>query len=276
MSQLSRKPLRRRAGKGELRRERIVRILSDPDTGNIRNRELAEALGVSIATVRRDLALLQEKDAVSRTYGGVSVAPTRREIAMGSRERSAARQKNAIARTAVGLLSDGDLVILDAGSTAEQVAVEMGNRLSLTVVTNGIRAINRLAVQDHVQVMVLGGYLRGSNGTICGGEAEAMIGRVRADYAFLGAVHVSPHRGIASLTYDQARLKSMMMQQAREIYVIADSTKIVANDAYPFWSPLPSHWGLITDDGVNRELLAGLRAEGADPVIVVAPDADPV
>lgn len=260
-----------RGGKAARRHERLLQILTEADGAPLRNSHLSEELGVSIATLRRDVAQLEAAGKIARTYGGVSVAPTRRALSMGERERSHADEKKAIAEAAVGMLSDGDLVILDAGSTAEQLAVQIGYRLELTVVTNGIRAINRLVTQDRVQVMVLGGYLRGSNGTICGGEAESMIERVRGDFAFVGAVRVSPRRGIASLTYDQARLKSLMMLHSREVVVLADSSKFSGDDDYPYWSPMPSHWTLITDVGADPSHLEALRKQGAGSLILVDP-----
>ncbi len=260
-----------RDDKAEDRRARIVRLLEASNGVPVRTSVLVDEVGASVATLRRDLTVLEEQGRVSRTYGGAVAMPSRRAREMGRRERNASDEKKAIARAAVELLHDGDLVILDAGSTAEQVAVEIGEARELTVVTNGIRAINRLSMRDNVQVMVLGGYLRGTNGTICGGEAEAMLERVRGDVAFVGAVRVSPRRGIASLTYDQARLKSLMMQQARQVCVIADSTKFSADDDYPYWSPMPAHWSLITDVAVDPRHLDSLRSQGADPVILVDP-----
>ncbi len=260
--------------KASVRREGILRALHSTDGTPIRNHDLSDQLGISIATLRRDLNALEAEGKISRTYGGAVVPPSSKARKMAERERRALGEKKAIARAAVDLLSDGDLVILDAGSTAEHVALAMDDALKLTVVTNGIRAINRLAVSQNVQVMVLGGYLIGTNGTICGGEAEAMIGRVHGDFAFVGAVRVSPRRGIASLTYDQARLKSLMMRQAREVCVIADSSKFSFDDDYPYWSPMPPQWTLITDVGVEQRHLEVLKEQGASRVILVEPDAE--
>lgn len=119
--------------------------------------------------------------------------------------------------------------------------------------------------------MVLGGYLRGRNGTICGGEAEAMISRVHGDIAFVGAVRVNALRGIASLTYDQARLKSLMMRQARHVCVVADASKFGGEGDYPYWSPMPPHWTLISDSKVRNEDVELLRSGGLDDVVLVDP-----
>lgn len=252
------------------RQRELVRILTSSNGVMVDNQELASRVGVSIATLRRDLRQLETSGVVERGHGGVVLSSANRASAMTERQMHARSEKMAIARAAAELVHDGDLVILDAGSTAEEVAEEIGQK-NITVVTNGIRSINRLALHENVQVMVLGGYLRGSNGTICGGEAEDMVSRVHGDIAFVGAVRVSPRRGIASLTYDQARLKSLMMSQAKRVCVIADSSKFSDDDEYPYWSPMPASWMLITDRNANAHHLEMLRAQGADQITFVDP-----
>lgn len=254
------------------REEQILRILESSQMSVVGNQELADRLNVSIATIRRDLRRLEDLGKVSRAYGGVSLVASAKQLEMMRRECHAMREKNAIARAAAARVHDGDLVVLDAGSTAERIAGEIGRSKHVTVVTNGIRSINRLLTCENVQVLVLGGYLRGANGTICGGEAEDMIGRVHGDVAFLGAVRVSPSRGIASLTYDQARLKSLMMRQARQVCVVADASKFGMDDDYPFWSPFPAHWTLISNEGADSRFLDELRQHsGVDEVVLVQP-----
>ncbi|WP_167202461.1 DeoR/GlpR family DNA-binding transcription regulator [Actinomyces respiraculi] len=253
--------------KSERRRARLVRIIGEDPGRKVSVNDLADLLGVSVATIRRDLTVLERDEVVSRTYGGAALAPRRREMTMAQREVSNAEAKRLIAQEAVALLNDGDLVILDAGSTAEQIAVALDNRLELTVVTNGLRCINRLVDQDLVQVLVLGGRLRGFNETICGGDAEQTLSHIFASIAFVGADAVDPVRGIASRTYDQCRLKTMMLRQAGRVYVVADSSKLDDSSALPYWAPLPQEWGLITDAAADPDALATLEARGATIVL---------
>ena len=254
--------------KGERRRARLVEMLSEDATRRFSVNEFAELLGVSVATIRRDLAVLEKHEVVSRTYGGALLAPGRDELTMAQRQVSNATAKRAIAQRAVGLIRPDDLVILDAGSTAEQIAQALDNRFEMTVVTNGVRCINRLIPQDKIHVIVLGGNLRGINETICGGDAELALSHIYGNIAFIGADAVDTRRGIGSRTYDQSRLKSLMMRQASRVYVIADSSKLYDTTELPYWAPLPPSWGLITDDSGDPERIEALRACGATSVLI--------
>ena len=124
---------------------------------------------------------------------------------------------------------------------------------------------------DSVRVTVLGGTLRGINETIIGTEAEAMLGSVYATTAFIGTDAVDPVLGITSRTYEQARLKTTMMQHARQVYVVADSSKLGDHAPFHYWSKLPAGWGLITDAGAAVADLAALRAAGAAQTLIAPP-----
>lgn len=255
----------RRDLKGERRRGEIIDLLTSDGSSNVTVGDLAESFGVSVATIRRDLSHLEDRRLVTRTYGGAALSHPRAELSMPQRESTHPVAKQAIGRAAARLVEDGDLIILDAGSTTEQVAAALGNR-PVSVVTNGLRVINRLVPFDQARVLVLGGSLRGFNETISGPDAEAMLGRVFARFAFIGGDAIHPDRGIASRTYEQSRIKSLMMERAAKVYVVADSSKLT-DERFPYWSPLPAEWGLITDHGADRAALVELRSAGATDII---------
>ncbi|WP_194793287.1 DeoR/GlpR family DNA-binding transcription regulator [Raineyella fluvialis] len=253
----------RRDVRGDKRRARIVELVS---TGaNVAVADLAEQFGVSLATIRRDLSDLEERKILTRTYGGAALARPRAELDMLQRGQAHAGTKRAIGARAAGMVEDDDLIILDAGSTTEQVALALDNR-PVTVVTNGLRIIVRLVASDNVKVLVLGGSLRGFNETIHGADAEAMLRRVYARYAFVGADAIHPRRGVASRTYEQARLKSLMMESAAEVVVVSDSSKL-GDSSFNHWSPMPPRWTLITDQEADPAVLESLRGTGADVVL---------
>jgi DeoR/GlpR family transcriptional regulator of sugar metabolism len=130
------------------------------------------------------------------------------------------------------------------------------------VFTNGIGAINILLGKENASVVVLGGRLRAVNQTISGPEAEHMLQSVVADCAFIGADAVHPEYGVASRTLEQSRLKTLMMQRARQIVVVADRRK-VSTDQFNYWSATPARWRLITDDDADATALDALRRVGA-------------
>lgn len=251
---------RRRDVRGARRREQILGLLRTVESGSLSVEEIAERFGVSFATVRRDLSRLHQDRHITRTYGGVALTGPA-ELSIHQRHLEFTAEKDAIGRQAAELVSDGAVVILDAGTTTEFVARHL-DAADVTVFTNGIGAVNVLLGKDDVSVVVLGGRLRAVNQTISGPEAEHMLHSVVADYAFIGADAVHPQYGVASRTLEQSRLKTLMMQRARQIVVVADRRK-VSTDQFNYWSATPARWRLITDDDADPAALDELRNAGA-------------
>jgi DeoR/GlpR family transcriptional regulator of sugar metabolism len=251
---------RRRDVRGARRREQILGLLRTVESGSLSVEEIAERFGVSFATVRRDLSRLHQDRHITRTYGGVALTGPA-ELSIHQRHLEFTAEKDAIGRQAAELVSDGAVVILDAGTTTEFVARHL-DAADVTVFTNGIGAVNVLLGKEDVSVVVLGGRLRAVNQTISGPEAEHMLHSVVADYAFIGADAVHPQYGVASRTLEQSRLKTLMMQRARQIVVVADRRK-VSTDQFNYWSPTPPRWRLITDDDADPAALDELRNAGA-------------
>lgn len=251
---------RRRDVRGARRREQILNLLQTVESGSLSVEEIAERFGVSFATVRRDLSRLHQDRQITRTYGGVALTVPA-ELSIHQRHLEFTREKDAIGRHAAELVDDGAVVIVDAGTTTEFVAHHL-DASDVTVFTNGIGAINILMRNENVSVIVLGGRLRPVNETISGAEAENTLRSVVADYAFVGADAVHPQYGVASRTLDQSRLKTLMMQRARQTVVVADHRKL-ETDQFTYWSPLPAHWRFVTDDHAEPAALDSLRAVGA-------------
>lgn len=251
---------RRRDVRGARRREQILQLLQTVESGSLSVEEIAERFGVSFATVRRDLSRLHQDRHITRTYGGVALTGPA-ELSIHQRHLEFTGEKDAIGRRAAELVEDGAVVIVDAGTTTEFVARHL-DAADVTVFTNGIGAVNVLLGKEDVSVVVLGGRLRAVNQTISGPEAEHMLHSVVADYAFIGADAVHPQYGVASRTLEQSRLKTLMMQRARQIVVVADRRKL-NTDQFNYWSPIPPRWRLITDDQADPAALDDLRVAGA-------------
>ena len=251
---------RRRDVRGAKRREQILQLLQTVESGALSVEEIAERFGISFATVRRDLSRLHHDRHITRTYGGVALTGPA-ELSIHQRHLEFTAEKDAIGRHAAELVADGAVVILDAGTTTEFVARYL-DATDVTVFTNGIGAINILLGKENASVVVLGGRLRAVNQTISGPEAEHMLQSVVADCAFIGADAVHPEYGVASRTLEQSRLKTLMMQRARQIVVVADRRK-VSTDQFNYWSATPARCRLITDDDADATALDALRRVGA-------------
>lgn len=255
------------------RRERIVELLVQRGEGALPVEELASVLGVSPATVRRDLGQLRAEGRITRTYGGAVLGTASAELSVRQRELSHAAEKDAIARAAAEFVEPGQVLILDAGSTTERVARQVRTVPGLTVVTNGLAAMTTLLDYGDAEVVVLGGRLRRINQTISGGVAEQMVRGLYADVAFIGADAVDPARGVASRTLEQAALKSLMAEHAQNVVVVADSTKLSAAWT-SYWSPMDRPWTLLTDDGADPQLVESFRTADSNLEVVVCPVAE--
>jgi DeoR/GlpR family transcriptional regulator of sugar metabolism len=252
--------------RGDARRAALLERLSVEADGTMAVPQIAAEFGVSLATVRRDLARLREAGAITRTYGGARADNVVPERGIPERQGVRAAEKRAIAQEAVRLIGDGDVVLLDAGTTTEWVARELPQGLHITAFTNGIGPTLALLDHDAAEIVLLGGRLRRFNQTICGAETEATVSLLDAAVSFVGADAINPAEGIASRSFEQARLKRLFMERSRRAVVVADSTKL-EDTYYPYWSKPPRPWTLITDDHADPAALEALRQ--ADPRVEI-------
>jgi len=254
----------------DARRERLERIAAEVAAGRGGVEELCAALGVSVATVRRDLGVLAADGRVTRTYGGAVTAGHATERRLREKEIANRAGKRAIARYAAGLVREGDVLIIDAGTTTGGLAARLRGVAGLTVVTNGVNTLSLLSECDGIDLVVLGGRLRHTSQAMVGPPAEAEVRRVVADRVFLGADGLSAH-GISCPTLEQASLKSAMAAQGREVYVLADHGKL-GTEPFPYVAPVDRGYTLITDADADDDVLKALTG---DRVRVVRAPAEP-
>lgn len=234
-------------------------------------RELSARFAVSSSTIRRDLERLGAEGHVARTYGGAVGGISRLERSLDERERHRQAEKEAIAAAAEAMVADGEVLILDAGSTIGRLAARLTFREGLTVITNGLNTLVTLAHAPAVAVIVLGGTLRALNQATLGPMAVEALRRVRADRVFISGSAVHPAHGVAAPTLAHAYLKTAMIEQAREVVVLADHSKLDAAPAQ-FWTPLEPPWTLVTDSGVDAQRRRRFEAL-PEAMVVVAPRA---
>jgi DeoR/GlpR family transcriptional regulator of sugar metabolism len=241
------------------RRHRHERILELLQTAELDIEGLASTLNVSVATVRRDLGQLAEERKITRTYGGAVLPPTRLERSLQERAMIAKREKEAIGQLAATHVVEGDTLVLDAGTTTGSLARHLRHFGNLKVITNGFSVMLALAEAKNVEVILLGGTLRYISYGVVGPYAELVLRRITAKKTFVSADGIVAGRGLCEATAEQAALKALMLDQSKEVYILADSTKL--GDSYSsFWTPFPETWTLITDSGATESQLAPFRA----------------
>lgn len=223
--------------------------------------ELASRFGVSPSTIRRDLAALASDGRVVRTYGGAVEPRHGPEPTLRAKEHTHWAEKDQIGAAAAAMAGRGDVLLVDAGSTAGRLAWHLRQRDGITVVTNGLSALLALVGAPGVEVIVLGGRLRRPNGALLGPEVERALRRYQPDLAFLGADGLTPRRGLNCPSPEQASLKELMGTAARETWVLADHWKLTA-EPFAYWAALPAGTGIITDPGCPAAVRESFEQQG--------------
>lgn len=248
-------------------RARHAELLALVRSGTDRVEDLAARTGVSVSTIRRDLATLETSGRLARTYGGATSLVPFRERGLAERMALRTEAKAAIGRTAATLVPAGATIFVDAGSTTGQLVESLRRSESLTVVTRGLEIALALADDPLVEVLLIGGRLSANSHGTAGTLALEAIERFRFDLAFLGADAVDPHDGVGEPTVDEAYTKERVAQRTQRTIVLADATKLERRSV-PAWAHLPPGWTLVTDapeSGLEDYADAGVEVVRAAP-----------
>ena len=200
--------------------------------GEVTVNELAEHFGVSVDTVRRDLDELAAEGVIKRTHGGAvrNTTLARAESPFADRMQIQGASKRRIGELAATLIDDGQTIMLNAGTTTLAVLPHLANRRNLTVVTNNLMAPVELPTQCARDVYLLGGNVRvGSLVTVGPVEFPGTDGRrshrIQADIALISVGGVAEEIGYSTSNLYEARMMFEMMESARQVVVLADSSK---------------------------------------------------
>ncbi|MBW6465593.1 MAG: DeoR/GlpR family DNA-binding transcription regulator [Brevefilum sp.] len=234
----------------------------------LRVSEMAEELDVSEGTIRNDLNALQGEGLVKRVHGG-AVVIERSAIGNNSfftRYDQNLDRKNAIAREAAKLVSDGDSILLDASSTAYCLACALADRKDLRVVTNGFNTANELAKNNSNNVALIGGMVNYSSSSVTGLLSERIIEDLHVQKAFLSCSGFSLERGMTEVHLNEAQLKRKVIHITDQLIALIDSSKFGKEDMTPF-AKLENIDKLFTDGEISHEWKERLSMAGIDTVI---------
>jgi DeoR family fructose operon transcriptional repressor len=250
---------------GGLQVERLDAIRSHLYTHGFSNiQALADAVGASLATIRRDLTVLEREGAIDRVHGGARIAEgSSVEMAFQERAKRNLGAKRAIAAAAYEMLVPHATVFLDAGTTVLQLArLIRVNPLPLRIFTNGLAVAQEFLNIPHLSVALLGGQLRSENASTVGPQAEAMLNTLWFDQLFLGASAIGPDAAIYSVDAAEANLNRCMLTRAEKSFLLADSSKFGTMATYRV-APL-TEARIITDAVLPpkwRSIIADLGVE---------------
>jgi DeoR/GlpR family transcriptional regulator of sugar metabolism len=249
------------------RRRRIVEYLQTNRSG--KNEELAASLGVSLATVRRDLDLLATQGLVSRTHGGAILpdSSTAFERFYAEKRQLHQEEKRRIGAAAAAMVADGETLVLDTGSTTFEVARHLAGHKNLTIITNDLLIASTLEFDPTTVLLVTGGTRRSGYSVLIGPVTEELLRSVRVNKSFLSADAVALDHGISNATFAEVATKRLIIEAAQEVILVVDHSKF-GGVALARVAPLDRVHHVVTDAGAEPEVLQGLTRLGI-PVSVV-------
>lgn len=228
---------------------------------SIEAQALADELGVSVMTIRRDIKRLELDGFLRQTYGGATVHITKSvELGFNSRALQFAAQKRLIGSCAAQMIEPGQTLFLGEGTTTSQFAQFLPPHPHLQVITASLSHASLLSSRD-IRVIVLGGKLDGDELIMTGPIAEATLNRFYADVCILGAAGVDPEVGVTELDYEVASLHRLMMERSRDVIVLADHSKLGFR-APAVVAPVTMLTTLVTDEDADQKMLDQLQACG--------------
>jgi DeoR family transcriptional regulator, aga operon transcriptional repressor len=238
--------------------------------GRVLVAELAKRFRASQVTIRKDLEILHSTGKIHRTHGGALPAhegaledPTLRE-----KEKLHRKQKIQIAAAAARMVEEGQVVILDSGTTTTAIARALRLHQNLTVITNAVNIAAELAGSSF-EVILTGGTLRKNSFSLVGPIAEETLRRLNADILFLGVDGFDVHSGLSTPNLLESKVNRAMMDVARTVVVVCDSSKFGRRSLSLIAPPSAIH-RVITDTLAPKRDIAQLRKDGIEVTQVYA------
>ena len=250
------------------RSERFTAILGHvSQEGSLRVAGIARRLGVSAATIRRDLEELEERHLLTRTHGGAVARTVAYELPLRYKSAANVAEKRRIGAAAAALVPEGAVIGLTGGTTTTEVARALVERSSLTVVTNALNIGWELAVHPNVKLVLTGGVARTQSYELHGPLAEGTLARLHLDMTFLGVDGIDVGQGLTTYHEVEASTNRVMIERSRRVVVVADHTKM-EQVRFAEICPLEAANRLITDSGADEAAVAALRAAGLEVTLV--------
>lgn len=211
--------------------------------------ELAEAFAVSVMTIRRDLALLEEAGRVTRTHGGAILSKPRVvEFTFLEREQQHAAEKHAIAREVAARIRPGSTVALDSGTTTLEVAKALVGLEGLTVLTSSLAIASVLYPHDTITMVLLGGVSRKRSPDLTGWLVEQNLKQFHVDYAIVGADGIT-RDGAYTTAVDISRVCQAVLAAGECRILVADASKM-GRPSFSRYAELSSFRQIVTDASV--------------------------
>jgi DeoR family transcriptional regulator of aga operon len=260
------------------KQDRLNKILElVVERGSVEVEDAASMLDVSPATIRRDFDALAARQLLNRTHGGASATGGSFNLPLTYKVAKDDEIKKRIASVAATLVNRYQVVGINGGTTATEVARALAaspefapgddaERPPLTVVTNALNIATELTVRHQIRIVVTGGVARAQSYELTGPFAESVLEEVIIDVAFIGVEGLHPETGAAAAYEDEARVNQMIASRAKKVVVVADSSKF-SRRSFAAIKPFADIDVIITDNGIDPSVKKTLEDQGVEILI---------
>lgn len=233
------------------RREQILKLLREDGTAKVN--DLAKIFKVSEVTVRQDLEKLEADDLIIREHGGAFLKSIEDQVSsLSLMNRDNMDKKALIGKKAAELIDNGEVIILDSGSTTTEIAKNIVNRRNLTVITNALNIAMILGSHPGIEVMMTGGEFKPPTLSLTGQKAADFLADIHVDKLFLATAGISLKSGLTYPSISDLVVKKAMIDAADTVYLVADSTKVGKPSLASLGALSLIHY-LITDPSISKE-----------------------
>lgn len=229
----------------ELRKKIILKVLNEQEV--ISTQDVIKRCGVSEITIRRDLAELETRGLLIRTHGGAVKSKAGDQLfTYDLKINQNKSNKEEICQTAARYIKNNDIIFIDCGTTLSYLTKYITKFESLIVITNSLPIVSELINFSNIKLILIGGEITNERKAIYGPVAENSIAQYHANKAFIGADGVSLENGLSSYDEKEAAITLKMAENADEVFLLCDSSKIEKNSFVKF-APFSRINYLITD-----------------------------
>lgn len=246
----------------EIRKKIILNLLKDKDSVTVQ--EIVNKCSASEVTIRRDLLELEAKGLLIRTHGGAIKNTTAENLfAFNNKMNQNKENKEYICKIASRFINDNDIIFIDCGSTVSLLSKYISKKVSITVITNSLPIVSELINFNNIKLIVIGGEVLNERKATYGRSAEQSIPHYHANKAFIGADGISLSKGLTSYDEKESLITLKMAENADEVFLLCDSTKIEKNSFVSF-APISMITYVITDKDVDTEFISKYKKENVN------------
>jgi DeoR/GlpR family transcriptional regulator of sugar metabolism len=247
------------------RRKDILTALEQ--AGQLSVIDLSARFDVSEVTIRQDLQALSEQGQLLRTRGRAFATNVMPEFSFDVRQQQQAAQKRRIGQAAASLVNHGDIIFLDASTTAQAIIPHLKNLSELTVITNSLKAALSLLDAPQIHVILPGGNLRRESISLVSQPQIDLLDGINVQFGFFGARGVTLEEGLTDVNLSEVAMKRAMVERCRRVVGVADARKW-GHIAAATFARLDQVDCLITDSEAPGEMVREIRARGVEVVLV--------